>query len=180
METARLDPGPKSTHEGQWGSCLWVQQIQVWAGEGYRGDQEAAGWPGQSSLWAGVITHQGTLGTLGVWLLRAPRDTTMELFSSICGTGLRRGVWGPALIYESNGLNTGSWTPLFSGRSLGLETYINPKNVKLNLTLFLSSVCMDVCTYVCVHVSIAFFSLVDLPLGEKMNSAMLSFNECDV
>lgn len=35
----------------------------MWAGEGYREDQEAAGWPGQSSLWAGVITHLGTLGT---------------------------------------------------------------------------------------------------------------------
>lgn len=74
----------------------------MWAGEGYREDQEAAGWPGQSSLWAGVITHLGTLDTghtsgyggwfSGVWLPRAPRDTTIDLFSSICVTGLRRGV----------------------------------------------------------------------------------------
>ena len=93
----------------------------------------------------------------GVWLPRAPRDTTTDLFSSICGTGLRRGVWGPALAYESNGLDIGSWTPFFPGWSLGLETYINPKNMKLNSTWFLSNVCIHVCTYACAHVSIAFF-----------------------
>lgn len=35
----------------------------MWAGKGYREDQEAAGWPGQSSLSAGVIIYLGTLGT---------------------------------------------------------------------------------------------------------------------
>lgn len=49
------------------------------------------------------------------------------------------------LTNESNGLNTGSWIPFLPGSSQGLEIYVNLKNVKRTLTLFLSGVC--VCVY---------------------------------